>query len=418
MPGADDDELKRRVSETFAAYKFSYWQGLSGMDRLASLADDKLKQVGIKYRRAWRCQTNHGEDGREAPVHCVGVWDTVGAVGMPVDELRDGLTWLLQQLARIRFLSKYVPVVEFLDGTPPRHMQHGFHALAIDDQRQAFHPTLWKESGNPAEGAQVEQVWFAGMHSNVGGGYPKDQLALVSLDWMMDRVEACGVRFLESSRAAVRQQLDEHGRMYDSRAGLGIYYRFMPRDLTKLWSDATKSDAARPILIHQSVMQRISAATQGYAPHNLSSSFNLVSRTALNPPVYQQQPWQVDAGKCDYYDVCLARSAHYASWRRIIYMLLVGATLIFLGLITMLDPIPQGEMIEASPLLGGLISLLQFLLPDMLGGRLEALGAYEAPFWSLVGVLALLFVGHRLLKRKMINSAQAGWRRIFPLKSD
>ncbi|MBA1331460.1 hypothetical protein QQ73_09955, partial [Candidatus Endoriftia persephone str. Guaymas] len=41
----------------------------------------------------------------------------------------------------------------------------------------------------------------------------------------------------------------------------------------------------------------------------------------LNPPVYQQQPWQVDAGKCDYYDVCLARSAHYASWRRIIYML-------------------------------------------------------------------------------------------------
>ena len=47
---------------------------------------------------------------------------------------------------------------------------------------------------------RVEQVWFTGVHSNVGGGYPKQGLSLVTLDWMMERAEEQGLKFIESER--------------------------------------------------------------------------------------------------------------------------------------------------------------------------------------------------------------------------
>jgi hypothetical protein len=76
------------------------------------------------------------------------------------------------------------------------------HALALDDARTTFHPVLWSERGhNPPplrpdgycyiEDERLTQVWFAGVHSNVGGGYPDDSLSQVSLYWMMREAKAC-----------------------------------------------------------------------------------------------------------------------------------------------------------------------------------------------------------------------------------
>ena len=63
------------------------------------------------------------------------------------------------------------------------------HALALDDERNTFHPVLWNEEHSPdknrIQDERITQVWFCGMHSNVGGGYPDDALAYVSLDWIM-----------------------------------------------------------------------------------------------------------------------------------------------------------------------------------------------------------------------------------------
>ena len=81
---------------------------------------------------------------------------------------------------------------------------------------------------------RIEQVWFAGVHSNVGGGYPRQGMSLVALDWMMTRAEARGLRFLPEVRELYRGTRSVNDKAYDSRAGLGVFYRWKPRDVARL----------------------------------------------------------------------------------------------------------------------------------------------------------------------------------------
>jgi len=124
-------------------------------------------------------------------IRLVGVWDTVGALGIP-DSL---LTWNMRR--------KYA----FHDTSLGHGIDHAFHALAIDERRAPFAPTLWRQpageslpatdSAEPGlEGPVVEQVWFPGVHSDVGGGYADNHLARLPLDWMIRRADqATGLAF-------------------------------------------------------------------------------------------------------------------------------------------------------------------------------------------------------------------------------
>ena len=96
---------------------------------------------------------------REVRVEFIGVWDTVGALGIPVRGLR--------ALRKGRY--------EFHDVELSKYVKHGYHALAIDEGRGPFKPSLWAAKENP--GQTVEQVWFAGVHSDVGGGYASSGLS-------------------------------------------------------------------------------------------------------------------------------------------------------------------------------------------------------------------------------------------------
>jgi hypothetical protein len=104
---------------------------------------------------------------------------------------------------------------------------------------------VWDESGfkgtkdKNGNERQVKQVWFAGVHSNVGGGYPKDSLSYISLDWMMSKANKCGLVFLDSkwkSYGSIKdfgdyqEQADKNGRIYDSRGGGGVY---LPQQTTR-----------------------------------------------------------------------------------------------------------------------------------------------------------------------------------------
>jgi len=66
-----------------------------------------------------------------------------------------------------------------------------FQALAIDEERSSFGPTPW--TSDPGADQHVEQVWFAGVHSDAGGGYPDPALAEIALLWMADRARECGL---------------------------------------------------------------------------------------------------------------------------------------------------------------------------------------------------------------------------------
>ena len=120
-------------------------------------------------------------------IQFVGVWDTVGALGIPIDGFRPPL------LSRLW---------TFHDATLSSAVRNAFHAVSIDERRGPFKPTLWvedeREGGGLAKSTPdqtVEQVWFAGVHSDVGGGYPDPSLSEIPLRWMAAKAEACGLAF-------------------------------------------------------------------------------------------------------------------------------------------------------------------------------------------------------------------------------
>jgi glutathione S-transferase len=111
------------------------------------------------------------------PIEAIGVWDTVGSLGIPV----------LSTDQQMR-----LDALRFADTSLPACVHHGFHAVAADEQRVDFTPTLWDPD------PRVVQRFFPGSHGDVGGGYPAgrdSQLSDVALAWMADQLKSVGVRF-------------------------------------------------------------------------------------------------------------------------------------------------------------------------------------------------------------------------------
>ena len=124
------------------------------------------------------------ECSRRIPIKFIGVWDTVGALGIPVGNIpgisRRTLFFHNTRLSNI--------------------IENAFHALAVDENRGPYRATLWTRfipKGEPhaALTQAVEQRWFVGAHANVGGGYRNDPLAQIPLHWMQEKAKACGLVF-------------------------------------------------------------------------------------------------------------------------------------------------------------------------------------------------------------------------------
>jgi hypothetical protein len=201
---------------------------------------------------------DHSDRPLEPCIRLLGVWDTVDAVGLPfrLADFWNSVIW--QFKFRTSALS---PIVA-----------RGCHALAMDDERGAFTPVLWDET-SPEVSARVEQVWFAGAHSNVGGGYPQQGMSLVTLDWMMAKAEEQGLRFTAFARDQYRSQQGFADRLYNPRGGLGIFYRSKPRNITRL---CAHQGIAAP-RIHFSTIERIVQAPEGYAPGNLPPNCSITA---------------------------------------------------------------------------------------------------------------------------------------------
>lgn len=110
-------------------------------------------------------------------INCIGVWDTVGSLGIPVNPV-------LQKI--FPFLNAYLREYGWYDTRIDIHVNNAFQALALDEHRYPFSPTLWEKA--PDSGTNVKQVWFPGAHSNVGGSYSDTGIADITLAWMMDQL--------------------------------------------------------------------------------------------------------------------------------------------------------------------------------------------------------------------------------------
>ena len=152
----------------------------------------------------------------------LGVWDTVDAYGLPVEELKTGIDKFIWPLAlRDRKLN-------------PR-IKKACHALAIDDRRTSFHPLLWDELDEPqgasshTDSERLTQVWFAGAHANVGGGYPDDGLSYVSLRWMIDEAINNELKFTRKAIEDIKLAAAPFGRLYDFACGTGCLLSIWPQ---------------------------------------------------------------------------------------------------------------------------------------------------------------------------------------------
>jgi uncharacterized protein (DUF2235 family) len=112
-----------------------------------------------------------------AQITMVGVWDTVGSLGIPA------------------LFGRIDPILYgFLDTSLHPDVLNAYQALAIDERRQEFPPTLWTPPSPPVAGQVLEQVWFSGVHCDVGGGYPETGLSDITLSWMMGNAENLGLQ--------------------------------------------------------------------------------------------------------------------------------------------------------------------------------------------------------------------------------
>jgi uncharacterized protein (DUF2235 family) len=154
--------------------------GLPTKNFTDDLVDTAFNAYRDKSNRQSLLQKLAGCDMYPAKLTMVGVWDTVGSLGIPsaigaVDPIAYG----------------------FLDTGLNPAILNAYHALAIDEKRAEFPPTLW--TSTPAAGQTVEQVWFCGVHSDIGGGEPDDlpgttALSDITLSWMMSKASALGLQ--------------------------------------------------------------------------------------------------------------------------------------------------------------------------------------------------------------------------------
>ncbi len=237
------EALDATVKRCYRAYRRRY------RTRLAQLFLGAPRDaVTAEFRRGWCLDC-------EVPIAFLGVWDTVDAVGLPF-HLAD-----IVNTAIYRF--------KFPDQELSGAVERACHALALDDERHSFHPLLWNE--DPERLGRIQQVWFAGAHSNVGGGYPKQGMSLVALDWMMSKAGETGLRFIASDRSFCAEHANVDDKLYDPRAGLGIFYRWFPREVARMCGE----HGVRPS-IHVSVLERIAHGTDDYSPGNLPATGQVV----------------------------------------------------------------------------------------------------------------------------------------------
>jgi len=222
-PNADEAMIK----QAYAVYAKRESRAEGGADSKAALA----------------FRDKHG--AQRIPIRLLGVWDTVGS---------HGIAGVLGQLGSA--FSK----ARFHDRVLSSDVEHACHAVAIDECRRLFQPTLLQQSRTGAQRSHVlEQSWFAGVHSNVGGGYENTGLSDIALHWMAARAQARGLALDPGWRAHLEP--DELGELRDSRTGI---YKLLGRSVRAIGAQKAGFERA-----HVSPVTRLERDPAKYEPENL-----------------------------------------------------------------------------------------------------------------------------------------------------
>ena len=259
-----------------------------GMDNFYPVFDDWENQVKPHYKSEWpdlpfpnkprvtdpayfKELVNLNLAQPEIPtVRAVGVWETVGALGIPQVLWPHPMDYAFTN-------SKVSPIVE-----------HAFQALALDEQRAPYHPTIWEEPSGPNKLKILKQCWFSGVHTNVGGGYDDAGNANITLAWMMSQLRRLldfdedyidYLHHLQVQRAVEKRETIRRwglGELINSQAGIralagskvrtpGQYYATNPHTgaSTKMPLRHTNES------VHPSVRVRLALKGKGIGDHGM-----------------------------------------------------------------------------------------------------------------------------------------------------
>src|SRR6476646_3995400 len=200
--------------------------------RSVDTAAEAWKRVGdvfAAYRKGVDFANPDGygfHDRAATGIDLIGVWDAVGALGIP-DDL--ALLGLLDNPERYRFH----------DTTLSPKVSHARHALAIDERRASFAPTQWTAFSPPTT---MKQIRFPGVQCDFGGGYAETSLSDRTLEWMIEEAEGCGLAF----RDKVTDQLapDQLGVAHDSCTGVFKALKTRPRPVPPIPKGAAVLDTS------------------------------------------------------------------------------------------------------------------------------------------------------------------------------
>jgi uncharacterized protein (DUF2235 family) len=439
-----DDDLKRKAVQLYREFRKDRTTHFQIETVVRLLRDSWLKTWDRLYRP-------YGERKiYTRPVDKIkflGLWDTVDAYGLPIEELEHGI-------------DRYIWPLDLLDQNLDERIEKACHALSVDDQRTTFHPVLWDESDlnrfpeeKRTNDEVLTQVWFAGVHANIGGGYPDDGLSFVPLIWMIEEARKKDLVFNASEVEFLKEFVSPYGRVYNSRAALGAYYRYDPRRLDPP-HDRLGATIPYP-KIHESVIRRMAAGADAYAPFNLPVKFRVVSDA--DPPLSplpslgtvqlggqnihtfeeylnaergtenserQQGASNAarSAGDTQVVNLGVLQQPDHETleviwdtvwWRKFVYFTAVAATSLLVGFPWLIDQFPKisqsglGELFRAPVIF--LVNNVSAFLPSLARPWVEAFETYPFSASYLMLTIALLLLWDRLLDRRIHNRAQAAW---------
>ncbi|MEO7364864.1 MAG: DUF2235 domain-containing protein [Sphingomicrobium sp.] len=424
-----DTALSYQIRDAYRAFCSALWPNRAVARFFARIFRTIRDAVIGGYRRGMG-QTLYRDTHRlDSDIEFVGVWDTVAAYGGPFAEFTRGIDDWVWPLTMPHYgLSTKV--------------RKARHALALDDERDAFQPLLWDEYREDlliAQGAvtadRLKQVWFTGVHSDVGGGYPDESLSYISLLWMMDELSpnpaAPDVDFLPNFVQRAKDLANPFGPLHDSRSGVGAYYRYQPRKIAAMMHppsvktlslrdpeisrDMPQHGLLKHVCVHESVFARIMSGIDNYAPAALPANFAIVpasgplakpALTIANRAILTavQPTNQLREDHQEY--------AWNLAWRRRLrYFLTVGVTLIlvalpFLQQLDWVEDLCSDERCFAQPML----DMSLFFVPQTFRNFLTPWAEKPVLVMALVALIAVLVMLGKRSERRFRDAVRHVWR--------
>jgi hypothetical protein len=467
----NEADLARFAADAYRAYRRRFNGGILKYLRYIGIDLRGIRDVVIRCWRALRGQTVRAPAMTDVEsIHFVGIWDTVDAYGGPIQEMT-------------RAIDYWIWPLSMPDHFMGAKILRACHALALEEERDAFSPVIWDEryvrakaivpgsskpdwlfdinydprsaaakAAEPAPQARtglppidqqrISQVWFTGVHADVGGGYPQNGLSFVALDWMMDRAEVYGLQYLNPQRhLLITPQIDQTDKLNDSRKGLASYYRYKPRNLLGIYNDppykpSIRDDACRiwrllrhasdphteiladlhpgvsrdvplppAVTIHDSVFERIKQGTDRYAPVVIPKAehYKFTGKTGT----ISDGPHQVDPAK--------ARSHvqddvwNWIWLRRVVYFLTAFATAFVAFIPFFVIYAPGFGLDTVGGFVNPIINTAASFLPSFLDPWFVAFR--NAPGFVLIGAVAIgvLMLFGKNLQETIHDVARVAW---------